>query len=265
MSEKPPNPATSKADGAVETKRFAGLTFEDFRRRAADPTLSRFEKIGFPDALREGYEAEIFADIRAKLTGLQKKGATILDVGPGCSDLPRLLVEHCVSHEQRLFLMDAQEMLDQLPDAPGVSKVAGRFPRDGGALVPLMGEGADAIIVYSVLQHVFMDANPFAFLDELLGLLKPGGELLLGDIPNISKLHRFLSSEAGIVYHKQYMRTDEPPEVVTVKIEHGRITDAVVLGLVERARTAGFDAYVLPQPASLPMANRREDIYVRRP
>ena len=253
------------ADGNMEPRRFAGLTYEDFRRRATDPNLSRFEKIGFPDAFRACHEADIFEDIRAKLDNLARRGATVLDVGPGCSDLPRFLIEHCVTHEQTLVLMDAQEMLDHLPDASGVIKIAGRFPQQREALAPHLAAGADAIIVYSVLQHVFMDANPFNFLDELLGLLNPGGELLIGDIPNVSKLHRFLSSEAGIAHHKEYMRTDAPPNVEFNKIEHGRITDSVVFALIERARTAGFDAYVLPQPAALPMSNRREDIYIRRP
>ena len=259
MTQGPP------ADGNIETRRFAGLTYDDFRRRATDPNLSRFEKIGFPDAFRASREADIFADICSKLANLNRRGGTVLDVGPGCSDLPRLLIDHCVAQEQTLVLMDAQEMLDHLSDAPGVAKVAGRFPQDRDALMPHIADGVDAIVVYSVLQHVFMDSNPFSFLDELLALLKPGGELLLGDIPNVSKLHRFLSSDAGVAHHKEYMRTDRPPSVVINKIEHGRITDSVILGLLERARTAGFDAYVMPQPSALPMSNRREDIYIRRP
>jgi hypothetical protein len=50
-----------------------------------------------------------------------------------------------------------------------------------------------------------------------------------------------------------------------LRIEHDQIDDAVVFALVQRARAAGFDAYVLPQDASLPMANRREDILIVRP
>jgi hypothetical protein len=35
--------------------------------------------------------------------------------------------------------------------------------------------------------------------------------------------------------------------------------------MLGRARAAGFDAYVLAQPEALPMANRREDLLIRRP
>jgi hypothetical protein len=46
--------------------------------------------------------------------------------------------------------------------------------------------------------------------------------------------------------------------------ERGKIDDAVVLALVARARAQGFDAYIIPQPDDLPLANRREDILMRR-
>jgi hypothetical protein len=37
-----------------------------------------------------------------------------------------------------------------------------------------------------------------------------------------------------------------------------------LIALVLRARSAGFDAYLVPQPDDLPMANRREDMIIRR-
>ena len=58
---------------------------------------------------------------------------------------------------------------------------------------------------------------------------------------------------------------DEDPEVAHNTIEPGVIDDAVVFAILQRARAAGFHAYVLPQPATLPMHNRREDILIVRP
>ena len=43
------------------------------------------------------------------------------------------------------------------------------------------------------------------------------------------------------------------------------ITPGMVLALLARARAQGFHAWALPQAAELPMANRREDILIRRP
>jgi len=102
-------------------------------------------------------------------------------------------------------------------------------------------------------------------LDASLALLAPGGQFLIGDIPNISKRKRFFSSETGRRFHQSFMNTTDIPEVIFNQIEHDQIDDAVVMALLQRARAQGFDAYVLPQPSTLPMANRREDILIVRP
>src|SRR5690606_36364104 len=98
-----------------------------------------------------------------------------------------------------------------------------------------------------------------------LGLLAPGGQALFGDIPNIAQRKRFFASATGVRFHQAFMQTDEAPEVHFNRLEPDQIDDAVLLGLMARARAAGFDAYVLPQAPELPFANRREDLLVRRP
>jgi hypothetical protein len=95
--------------------------------------------------------------------------------------------------------------------------------------------------------------------------LNPGGRILVGDVPNFSKLRRFLSSSAGGAYHRVYMRTDASPEVAPFAVATDRIDDSLLVGLMMRARIAGFDAYLLPQPPNLAFANRREDLLIERP
>ena len=89
--------------------------------------------------------------------------------------------------------------------------------------------------------------------------------MLVGDVPNASKLRRFLASAAGARYHKEYLRTEEPPSVGTFDPHTDGIDDGVILGIVDRMRRRGFDAYIVPQSESLPLANRREDILIVRP
>ena len=89
--------------------------------------------------------------------------------------------------------------------------------------------------------------------------------MLIGDIPNISKRKRFFSSVAGAHFHRAFTGQQRAPKTRFNTIERGHIDDAVVLGLLARARAAGFDAYLLPQKEDLPMANRREDLLIRRP
>ncbi|MGO9288959.1 MAG: SAM-dependent methyltransferase, partial [Polyangia bacterium] len=76
---------------------------------------------------------------------------------------------------------------------------------------------------------------------------------------------RFFASETGIKFHQEFMKTTEPPRVEYNRLEPGKIDDAVVFALLQRARAAGFHAWLMPQDPSLPMANRREDILVERP
>lgn len=165
-----------------------------------------------------------------------------------------------------MVLVDHAEMLDQLPSSSTISKIGGRFP-DSIELIRAATRGGeyDVIITYSVLHAVVMDSNPFNFLDQALSLLAPGGHLLIGDIPNASKLRRFLSSEAGHAFHREYMKTESAPEVPAFLLAKDRIDDGVIFGMLMRARLAGFDAYVVPQGGDLPLSNRREDLIFIRP
>lgn len=241
------------------------MRFDDFRKRARDQTLSPYEKIGFPDAYRQGKEEAIWRDILGKLRNLESTEKTVLDIGPGCSNLPNMLIELCRRNRHQLILIDCQEMLDHLPDEPFIVKVPGRYPDECRWLFEQYAGKVDVVLCYSVLHHMFGDVDICSFLDLSLGLLAEGGEMLIGDVPNISKRKRFFSSPAGIRYHQRFTGRDDIPEVRFNVPEPGHIDDAVMLSLILRCRLAGFDAYWLPQPDGLPMSNRREDILIRRP
>lgn len=245
-------------------EQFKHLTFEDFRRRAADPALSAHEKVGFPDEYREGTEEAIFADVRSKLDALDERQRTIVEIGPGCSGLPLMLIDLCHQQGHRLVLVDSAEMLAQLPGPAHMVKIAGRYPQCHGALEAMFGR-VDALLCYSVIQYVFAEDNLWSFLDCALALLAPGGSMLLGDIPNASMRRRFFASDTGARLHREFTGRDERPEVRFNELQPGQMDDAVVMGLVMRARAQGFHAFVVPQASALPMANRREDILIRRP
>jgi len=246
---------------SLERQGYAG-----FRRLAQQQGLSRYERIGFPDAYREDYEPAIFDDIVRKLAPLgSAEGLTVLDIGAGCSDIPHMLIDLCERQRHRLILIDAPEMLDQLPDRPFIEKAPGYYPDDHAAQLAALAGRVDVILVYSVLHYVFAEGNVFRFLDTTLSLLAGGGKLLLGDIPNVSKRKRFFDSANGAAFHKAFMQTDTPPTVTFNTPEPGKLDDAAVFSLLSRARAAGFDSYVLPQPDTLPMANRREDILICKP
>jgi hypothetical protein len=163
-----------------------------------------------------------------------------------------------------LRLIDSAEILDQLPTVSHVRKVIGPFPACLPELESLAGQ-FDAILVYSVAQYVFSEANLFRFVDTAIDLLNERGALLLGDLPNASMRKRFLVSPSGTRYHEAHYPEQPQPVVSFNEPQPGQLDDAVVLALVARSRAAGFQAFVMPQSPDLPMANRREDVLIRRP
>jgi 2-polyprenyl-3-methyl-5-hydroxy-6-metoxy-1,4-benzoquinol methylase len=247
-----------------DISRFSKLTYDDFKRLATDESLSPYQRIGFPDAYRAGYEPAIVQDIIAKVPPLNEKGGVVIDIGCGCTDVPRLLAEHCQRQGHELVFIDSEEMLNLVPGGTHVKKVAGKFPAMPALLDEYRGR-ATAVVTYSVLHYVFEGEDLFGFLDAACSLLAPGGHLLVGDVPNVSKRRRFFAAETGAAFHKAFMETEEPPVVEPFALEPARIDDGVVFGILLRYRSAGFDAYVVPQSRTLPMQNRREDLLIVRP
>lgn len=243
----------------------AAASYGDFVERARDNRLTPNEKIDFPDSYRVGRGKDILSAIRTHLPALGEVGSRVLDIGPGCGELPDLIVDLCASGGTNLTLIDNQDMLDLIEVPASATKIPGRFPSDLAGFLSANRERFDAVLVYSVLQYVQSDGSLFGFVDSALSLLAPRGRLLIGDVPNLSKRRRFFASEAGREFHRDFMRTEEEPTVEFNELVPGRIDDSVVFGLLLRARLAGFDSYVLPQGEGLPMANRREDLLFIRP
>ena len=249
----------------ANTDLFRDLDYEGFRRLASKTGLSIYNRIGFPDEYRERYEEAIFADVLRKIPLLNEPGKVILDIGPGCSKLPEFLIDHCRRLEHKLIFADSAEMLDLLPQEKFIRKIEGPFPDTVKSVGEVAGDGVDVVICYSVLQYIFVDFDLRVFAEALMSLLRPGGQVLLGDIPNVSKRRRFFSSEQGRAAHRAFTGRDELPTDLAIESEDGKLNDAVLLEFIARFRKMGADAYVVPQASDLPMANRREDILVYKP
>lgn len=172
------------------------LTFDDFKKMAANPNLSGSEKIGFPDSYRKGYSKTILEDIYTKLPIDKTHNKLIIDIGSGCDELTFELIEVCKNNNHTLVLIDSDEMLSNIPDSHGVIKIGGKFPFSNNEMKEYIGK-ADYVLCYSVLFYIFANDNLYLFLHEAINLLKANGKFLIGDIPNIDKRDRFLDSEEG--------------------------------------------------------------------
>lgn len=136
-------------------------------------------------------------------------------------------------------------------------------------------KGFDKIIVYSVLQYLKDENETFTFIDKAISLLSPGGRLLLGDIPNVSREKRFISTEKGSAYQVEWERKRAESRKTAIiesigdvlvgavkDTEYVVLDDDWVLTVLAQARKKGLDAYVVPQPADLPFGYFREDIII---
>lgn len=234
------------------------LTFDDFRKMAANPSLSGSEKIGFPDSYRKGYSKAILEDIYTKLPIDKTQNKVIIDIGSGCDELTFELIDICKKNNHTLVLIDSDEMLANIPDSKGVVKIGGKFPFSNNELKDYIGK-TDYVLCYSVLFYVFANDNLYLFLHEALNLLKANGKFLIGDIPNIDKRDRFLESEEG----KKFLQNRGQVKGSTAHDNRDqKMDDSIVLAIVARLRRFGCEAYVVPQNDNLPMSNRREDILV---
>lgn len=237
------------------------FTFEDFKERAINPTLSKWEKIGFPNSYRENSEEMIFKDIYEKLE-LNHEGLNILDIGCGCSELVERLISYVNKKEGNLYLVDSNEMLNNINKEllnDKINLIPGYFPK-----IDYFNSGYsdtfDRILIYSVIQYVFLEQSIYKFIHTCINLLKPGGRILIGDIPNISARERFLKSEEGKLFKKKGESFKNP-----ISIQHEnqeRIDDPIVVSIISRFRSFGCETYLLPQPKNLPLGNRREDILI---
>ena len=104
-----------------DLNRFQNLSFEEFKKLALDESLSRNEKIGFPDSYRSGKESVILNDILSKIPVIGSgKNKTIIDIGCGCGPLLDLIIESSNKNQHELVLIDSNEMLSQIPDVDQV-------------------------------------------------------------------------------------------------------------------------------------------------
>lgn len=234
-------------------------SFDDFKKLATDSSLASYEKVGFGAQHRKDTEAAIFPDFLSKLTRLGEPGITVVDIGCGCSLPARQLIEHCSAQGNRLVLVDSAEMLANLPNSPDVEKHSHQFPGDQRFLEAWRHK-ADVVICYSVIHAIYPYQNVFSFVDAAASLLRPGGQMLMGDIANLSKKSRFLSSDTGKAFHRQWSG-EEPPSQARWT-EYDGFDDSVILHLMLRYRSMGMETYLLPQADGLPMNNTREDLLV---
>lgn len=207
-------------------------------------------------------EKLVIRDVVEKLRPEPSSRLLEIGCGPGLLLIPLTLM--C----QASTGIDHPEVVKKLHSRfsdPKFSTVPGNF-------LDLDIEGEfDRILIYSVLNCLGNRDEAVEFVDKAVGLLAPGGLLLIGDVPNKDLKDRFLKSPAGQTFQAEwektsadYMRRYKETVVPLLEpdTEFAIFTDQLVLELLQRYRSAGYHSYVLPQSPELPFGNTREDILI---
>ena len=233
--------------------------FEDFKELAKDTNIKPIKKVLRTKEWKK-YEKNIFLDIKNKIKSLgSSNNLNVLDIGCGCSRPVMDLISYCKSKKNNLYLLESQEMLDQIPDNDFVNKIPCQFPLCVDFIEKYSGK-FDVIICYSVIHYAFEHQQYVNFIDQAVSLLDIGGILFIGDIPNASKHRRFVSSQKGKELHKKWNIPLKPQK----DILENRIDDSIVIQILSKYRQNGYETYILPQSSNLSMSHVREDIMIER-
>jgi 2-polyprenyl-3-methyl-5-hydroxy-6-metoxy-1,4-benzoquinol methylase len=236
-------------------------SYENYGRRARelqDPTqmAARYQ-------IQKDGERRIFHDVVDKLR--LGPNDVLLDLGCNVGNLLiplSFLVREVVGIDHPSCICRLQERFD----GSNVKLSAGNF------LDLVVQEKFDKILCYSVLHYLTDSKEVLEFMDKALSLLKPGGNALFGDIPNRSLKQRFLGSDAGSEFVREWERLKESHSkkdsdydgTLTPDTDLVQFDDALILRILNRYRGEGFHSYALPQPPDLPFGNTREDVLVTK-
>lgn len=210
---------------------------------------------------------DIVADVVRKLEITPE--STVLEVGCGVG----LLLTPLARLAARAVGVDHSQCIEKYKGfgtPENVELIAGRWP-----FVEIT-ETFDCIVVYSVMSCLKDQDEAAQFIEKCLSCLKPNGRLLLADIPNVDMARRFQASELAEKVTQQYRalklaHENNETQAQTSIFSQARqsmgapgsyLNDDFALALVKDMRSRGCEAFILPQPRSLPFSYSREDILI---
>lgn len=88
--------------------------------------------------------------------------------------MPLILLKQAEENNNNIFFIDSDEVLEKIPSSKNLTKIPAFYPKCYN-FIKEYKEKFDAILVYSVLQYIFVETNIYEFLDTTLSLLKISG------------------------------------------------------------------------------------------
>ena len=237
------------------------ITFENYGKLAEN--MRDFTQVAGRYSCQRDDEKNILQDVIQKLALSAK--VDLLEVGCGSGNL-LIPLSFCVGKVTGIDHPSCIDSLKKRYQAENVSLIGSNFLdcRENKLGV------YHRILIYSVL-HCLGKEEVKSFIAKAVSLLRPGGKMLLGDLPNLSKKNRFLASKEGELFieewNKRLAATGDDVQKVQLSEDSdtAEFNDDNILALIKEIRDSGCNAYLLPQPVHLPFGYTREDILVEKP
>ncbi|SFL89283.1 hypothetical protein SAMN03159341_111124 [Paenibacillus sp. 1_12] len=229
--------------------------------------------------LQKYSEPYMIQDISQKL--LLKQTDSLLEIGCGTATLlyPLTLLVN------ESYGIDHQLTIDRLNNSPVLDNchlISGNWLEDTFSLPKV-----DKVLIYSVIHYMNSFDQAIEFIEKSLSVLKDGGRLLVGDIPNSNKKERFSATNFGKEFNEKWRNTREKfttdeervrDTLLETLINRDSLTntstdnnnevisfefsDKMVVQLILHFRKQGHEVYLLPQEKYLPFGYTREDIVI---
>ena len=122
------------------------------------------------------------------------------------------------------------------------------------------------ILTYSVIQYLSGIEEVKLFCKKAISLLKPGGLMLIGDVPNVDLKNRFLSSKNGQKFLDKWKKnsfSNDNDKFASELSEDKKVfipCDKNINELISFLNKLGVSVYILPQPKNLPFGHTRHDL-----
>jgi trans-aconitate methyltransferase len=213
------------------------------------------------------YIPSIVEDIAAKL-GLAKTDS-LFDIGCGTGMITSKLLKHVA----KLYALDSDNVINKFKELYPQQSANITFFSGNFMTLPLC-LNVDKILSYSVIHCLKNEAAVFAFINKTLTLIKPGGMLLLGDVPNISHKQRFLNTPFGKEFSKKFssepslnpQETEKRDKILSGIAKFSTdFDDKLLLKIITNYRAEGYAAYILPETGEQnAFGYTREDILIKK-